>query len=151
MQPTQPKYTAEQWTASLPALRGMSTTTLDIARAVLVEGKEPIEVANNIGQSRQLVHAAIKRVTAVLERQTVGLVPVMVWLTPEDVAHYAGEFRRVHGIHRQTNQPAVIRTVFPRPPQGSAAGTRLAGDGAVVAEDEVGVHEATVKAALDRL
>lgn len=82
MQPTQPKYTAEQWTASLPALRGMSTKTLDIARAVLVEGKEPIEVANNIGQSRQLVHAAIKRVTAVLERQTVGLVPVMVWLTP---------------------------------------------------------------------
>jgi TrfB plasmid transcriptional repressor len=59
MQPTQPKYTAEQWTASLPALRGMSTKTLDIARAVLVEGKEPIEVANNIGQSRQLVHAAI--------------------------------------------------------------------------------------------
>ncbi|WP_256929942.1 transcriptional regulator KorA [Pseudomonas aeruginosa] len=45
----------------------MSTKTLDIARAVLVEGKEPIEVANNIGQSRQLVHAAIKSVTAVLE------------------------------------------------------------------------------------
>ncbi|HGW5540893.1 TPA: TrfB-related DNA-binding protein [Pseudomonas aeruginosa] len=84
MQPTQPKYTAEQWSASLPALRGMSVKTLDIARSVLVEGKEPIEVANEIGQSRQLVHAAIKRVVSVLERQTVGLVPVMVWLTPEE-------------------------------------------------------------------
>lgn len=100
MQPTQPKYTAEQWTASLPALRGMSTKTLDIARAVLVEGKEPIEVANNIGQSRQLVHAAIKRVTAVLERQIVGLVPVMVWLTPEE----AEQVKQMAAKHEQPKE-----------------------------------------------
>jgi len=100
MQPTQSKFTVDQWETAMPALQSMSVKTLNIARAVLVEGKEPIEVANSLGQSRQLVHAAIKRVTAVLERQSDGLVPVMVWLTPDE----AEQVKQMAAKHNRPSQ-----------------------------------------------
>lgn len=84
MKSTQPKYTAEQWNTCLPALDGLAGRTVKIAHAVLVEGKKPVEVANELGQSRQLVHAAVTRVREILQQESKGLVPVLEWLTPEE-------------------------------------------------------------------
>lgn len=79
----QPKYTAKQWEDMAPALRSLAVGTVETARAVLVEGKRPSVVARERGESRQLVNAAVKRVRTIFERQTPGLVPVLVWLPPE--------------------------------------------------------------------
>nr|WP_015647616.1 TrfB-related DNA-binding protein [Pseudomonas sp. GLE121]AGL12861.1 putative transcriptional regulator [Pseudomonas sp. GLE121] len=80
----QPKYTAEQWDRISPAMRNLAVGTVAMARAVLVDGKRPSEIAKEMGESRQLVNAAIKRVRDVLDKhQEAGLVPVMVWLPPE--------------------------------------------------------------------
>lgn len=80
----QPKYTAEQWDRIKPAVRNLAVGTVEMARAVLVDGKRPSDVAKELGESRQLVNAAIKRVRDVLDKyQEAGLVPVMVWLPPE--------------------------------------------------------------------
>ncbi|MDU8491951.1 TrfB-related DNA-binding protein [Pseudomonas syringae pv. actinidiae] len=80
----QPKYTAEQWDRIKPAMRNLAFATVEMARAVLVEGKRPSDVAKEVGETRQLVNAAIKRVRNVLDKhQEAGLVPVMVWLPPE--------------------------------------------------------------------
>ena len=79
----QPRYTAEQWATYYPALRSLAVGTVEMARSVLVDGKRPIDVANECGESRQLIHAAVKRVRSILEdRQAQGLVPVLVWLPP---------------------------------------------------------------------
>ncbi len=81
----QHRYTPEEWDTYYPALKGLSVTTLEIARAVLVDGKRPIDIATERGESRQQVHAALKRVRVKLEdKQAKGLVPVMVWLPEEE-------------------------------------------------------------------
>lgn len=78
------KYTAEQWDRITPALRNLSSGTVSVARAVLVDARRPTDVAKEVGESRQAVYAAIKRVREVLDKhQEAGLVPVMVWLPPE--------------------------------------------------------------------
>lgn len=80
----QPRYTPAEWETYYPALKGLAITTVEIARAVLVDGKRPIDIAEERGESRQLVHAAVKRVRGVLEKKEAqGLVPVLVWLPPE--------------------------------------------------------------------
>ncbi|HBP1103755.1 TPA: hypothetical protein L5T96_006220 [Pseudomonas aeruginosa] len=103
MQPNQPKYTPEQWKTYLPALQSLAGKTVQIARAVLVEGKKPIDVANAIGESRQNVHAAVKRVNGVLERETQGLVPVLVWLTPDE----AEEVKRMAAKHEKAEKRQI--------------------------------------------
>lgn len=79
----QPSFTIEQWEQFSPAMRSMNVATVQIARAVLVDGKRPMDVADEMGESRQLVYAAVKRVREILERKALGLVPVLVWLPPE--------------------------------------------------------------------
>ncbi|UVJ41931.1 transcriptional regulator KorA [Pseudomonas sp. LS1212] len=77
------RFTLEQWEQFSPAMRSMNVGTVQIARAVLVDGKRPIDVADELGESSQLVYAAVKRVREILERKALGLVPVLVWLPPE--------------------------------------------------------------------
>lgn len=78
------KYTAEQWDKFSGAFRDLSMGTVSMARSVLVDGLRPSDVAKEQGESRQLVYAAVKRVTKILNDQGAQeLVPVMVWLPPE--------------------------------------------------------------------
>lgn len=80
----QPRYTAEQWEQIKPALQGLAVGTVETARAVLVDGVAPAALQKETGKSKQLIHAAVKRVRALLdENEAQGLVPVMVWLPPE--------------------------------------------------------------------
>ncbi|AIG04675.1 Uncharacterised protein [Pseudomonas fluorescens] len=80
----QPKYTAEQWDEFKDAFRGLNIGTVELARAVLVDGVRPSDLAKKTGDSRQLVYAAVKRVRGILQQHDAEeLVPVMVWLPPE--------------------------------------------------------------------
>lgn len=81
----QHRYTPEEWDTYYPALKSLSVSTLEIARAVFVDGHRPIDIATERGESRQQVHAALKRVRAKLEeKQAKGLVPVLVWLPADE-------------------------------------------------------------------
>ena len=81
-----PIYTAEDWKRISPvfASRRLAVSTVEIATAILVDGQRPQDVANDRGMSKQTVHAAVKRVRAILDEHGASeLVPVMVWLPPE--------------------------------------------------------------------
>jgi len=80
----QPKYTTAQWEQFSPALDGLAGRTVAMAKAVLVNGDRPVDVAQAHASSRQNVYAAVKKVQTVLEKNGAdALVPVMVWLPPE--------------------------------------------------------------------
>lgn len=80
------KYTAEEWKTYAPALSSLSQDTVEIARAVLVDGTPPIEIARRLSTSRQRVALAAKRVNDRLaEHHASHLVPLTVWVKPEDV------------------------------------------------------------------
>jgi len=84
----QPMYTAEDWKKIAPvfASRRLAISTVEIAKAILVDGQRPQDVANARSMSKQTVHAAVKRVRAILDEQgATELVPVLVWL-PADLA-----------------------------------------------------------------
>ncbi|MDT3268711.1 TrfB-related DNA-binding protein [Pseudomonas amygdali pv. morsprunorum] len=80
----QTRYTPEQWESYSAALRSMSVKTVELARAVLVEGKKPVALADETGDKPQVIYAAVKRVNVVLA--TAGaqeLIPVLVWVPAE--------------------------------------------------------------------
>lgn len=82
----QPMYTAEDWKKIAPvfASRRLAISTVEIAKAILVDGQRPQDVANARNMSKQTVHAAVKRVRAILDEQGAKeLVPVLVWLPAE--------------------------------------------------------------------
>jgi hypothetical protein len=82
----QPIYTEEKWKEIAPvfASRRLAIATVEIAKAVLVDGQRIQDVATARGISRQNAHAAVKRVRSILEEQGASeLIPVLVWLPPE--------------------------------------------------------------------
>ena len=99
-----PTYTAEQWDQIVPALRSLAAITIQMAKAVLVDGQRPADVAREVGESRQLVNAAIKRVTDIAGKpHGDGLVPVMVWL-PADKAAQVQEMAREY-----MEEPTILK------------------------------------------
>lgn len=75
------KYSPEFWAELQPALRSLSVVTLEMAEAVLVDGRRVAEVAEENGCNRQTVYAAIKRVRGRLSHLDDGeLVPVTAWV-----------------------------------------------------------------------
>ncbi|MCZ9640996.1 TrfB-related DNA-binding protein [Pseudomonas putida] len=81
----QPMYTKEEWkkVAPLFASKRLAISTVEVAKAVLVDGQRITDVAEARGMTKQTAHAAVKRVRKILEEQGAGeLVPVLVWLPP---------------------------------------------------------------------
>lgn len=94
MKTQQPRYTPEQWDKIKPAFRSLSIGTVDLAKAVLVDGERPSDLARKTGESRQLIYAAVKRVRSILqENHAQELEPVMVWL-PADLAAQVREMAK---------------------------------------------------------
>lgn len=93
------RYTAAQWNSfKKTVLRTFSIDTLDIARAVLVEGRTPSAIARELGTSRQRVGAAVRRVRDRLgEEVSAGLVPVLAWVPPEQVEAVKDQVTQVGG------------------------------------------------------
>ena len=104
----QPKYTAAQWEQVSPASRGLAIGTVEMAKAVLVDGVRPSDLARQADVSRQLVYAAVQRVRKILEEhQAEELVPVMVWLPPElaeQVRQMAAPYDQPEGKGKKGNK-----------------------------------------------
>lgn len=80
------KYTAQEWEAYAPALTSLSQDTVKIARAVLVDGTPPSELAKSLNTSRQRVALAAKRVNERLAKHNAKhLVPLTVWIKADEV------------------------------------------------------------------
>ncbi|MFP1771076.1 TrfB-related DNA-binding protein [Lonsdalea quercina] len=80
------RISPEEWQRIAPALRTCSQVTIDMAYAVLVDGRKQVDVAKDFDRSKQTVNAAIRRVTAIFNEvipEGEKLEFVQVWLTPE--------------------------------------------------------------------
>ncbi|EAB3483360.1 hypothetical protein BKN55_23570 [Salmonella enterica] len=80
------RISPEEWQRIAPALRTCSQVTIDMAYAVLVDGRKQVDVASEFDRSKQTVNAAIRRVTAIFNEvipEDEQLEFVQVWLPPE--------------------------------------------------------------------
>ncbi|HHW3650357.1 TPA: TrfB-related DNA-binding protein [Escherichia coli] len=80
------RISPEEWKRIAPALRTCSQVTIDMAYAVLVDGRKQVDVAKEFDRSKQTVNAAIRRVTAIFNEvipEDEQLEFVQVWLPPE--------------------------------------------------------------------
>ncbi|EAT2655224.1 TrfB-related DNA-binding protein [Salmonella enterica] len=80
------RISPEEWQRIAPALRTCSQVTIDMAFAVLVDGRKQVDVAKEFDRSKQTVNAAIRRVTAIFNEvipEDEQLEFVQVWLPPE--------------------------------------------------------------------
>lgn len=79
------RISPEEWQRIAPALRTCSQVTIDMAYAVLVDGRKQVDVAKEFDRSKQTVNAAIRRVTAIFNEvipEDEQLEFVQVWLPP---------------------------------------------------------------------
>lgn len=80
------RISPKEWQRIAPALRTCSQITIDMAYAVLVNGRKQVDVARDFNRSKQTVNAAIRRVSAIFN-QTIPedeqLEFVQVWLPPD--------------------------------------------------------------------
>jgi hypothetical protein len=81
--PTLEKMTLQEFEALRPLLGRLALDTVDIARAVLVEGVKPAEAATRNHMSRQRVHGIVQRFRAAARQVPATWRRVEVWLPPE--------------------------------------------------------------------
>lgn len=92
------KYSLDEWEKVQPALKSLSSSTLNTAKRVLVDGVSAPDVASENGVSRQTVHAAVKRVKARLESyEAEELTPLLVWLPRDAVEEVAALVSKLGG------------------------------------------------------
>ncbi|EBR0370222.1 hypothetical protein DN021_24295 [Salmonella enterica subsp. enterica serovar Enteritidis] len=92
------RISPEEWQLIAPALRTCSQVTIDMAYAVLVDGRKQVDVAKEFDRSKQTVNAAIRRVTAIFNEvipEDEQLEFVQVWLPPE-LAKQVKEMAKKH-------------------------------------------------------
>ncbi len=83
-----------EWDSVYQALKGCTVTTLEIAYAVLVEGRKAVHVSNERNVTRQNIYAAVKRVTNILEEQNVDGLEAVNVLLPPDLAEKVREMAK---------------------------------------------------------
>ena len=81
--PTLEQMTLQEFEALRPLLGRLALDTVDIARAVLVEGVKPAEAATRNHMSRQRVHGIVQRFRAAARQVPATWRRVEVWLPPE--------------------------------------------------------------------
>ncbi|MCW7549995.1 TrfB-related DNA-binding protein [Photorhabdus aballayi] len=78
------RISQSDWDLIYPALEHLSIKTIKTARDILVDGKKPSDVSKERNVTRQNVHAAVKKVTTIIDEQEIkGLQAVNVWLPPD--------------------------------------------------------------------
>lgn len=75
--------TAQEFDALRPRLGRLALNTIEIARAVLVEGMTQTEAANHHSMTRQRVYGIVQRFRAAAQEVPTGWRRVEVWLPPE--------------------------------------------------------------------
>jgi hypothetical protein len=75
--------TAQEFEALRPRLGRLALDTIEIARAVLVDGMKTTEAAKRHGMTRQRVHGIVQRFRAAAQDVPTGWRRIEVWLPPE--------------------------------------------------------------------
>ena len=86
--------TPDEFEALRPRLGRLALDTVDIARAVLVDGMRPTEAAVRHNMSRQRVHGIVQRFRAAAQEVPTGWRRVEVWLPPERAVEVEAMARR---------------------------------------------------------
>lgn len=97
------RISPEDWERLLPALSTCTLATVQIARAVLVEGKKQVDVATAYNKSKQTVNGAIRRVVEIFEENVPEddqMELVSVWL-PKDEAE---QVRKMAAAYSKNNK-----------------------------------------------
>lgn len=94
--------TPARFDALLPLLGRLSLDTVQIARAVLVDGQTKAEVAKAAGVTRQRVGQAVQRVEAAADTAPEGWEKVELWLPPELARHVEQLAIEAHAQMRAT-------------------------------------------------
>lgn len=81
--PSKPSMTLQEFDALRPRLGRLTVDSFDVARAVLVEGIRPTDVAEKHGMTRQRVHGIVQRFLAAANEVPTRWRRVEVWLPPE--------------------------------------------------------------------
>ena len=76
------RMTEADFEALRPRLGRLALDTVEIARAVLVEGMKPTEAATRYTMTRQRVHGIVQRFRAAAQEVPTGWRRVEVWLPP---------------------------------------------------------------------
>lgn len=77
------RLTAEEFDALRPRLGRVSLDTMEIARAVLVDGVRQSDAATRYGMTRQRINGILRRFAAASQGVPTGWRRVEVWLPPE--------------------------------------------------------------------
>ncbi|WP_118987986.1 TrfB-related DNA-binding protein [Photorhabdus sp. CRCIA-P01] len=78
------RISQSDWDLIYPALEHLSIKTIKTAHDILVCGKTLSDVSKERNVTRQNVHAAVKKVTTIIDEQEIkGLQAVNVWLPPD--------------------------------------------------------------------
>lgn len=110
---TRPIMTASEFEALRPLIGRLSLDTVEIARAVLVDGIRPTDAANRYGITRQRVHGIVQRFRAAAQEVPTGWRRVEVWLPPElavQVEAMAERAREDHAASKGHSSPLVPAT-----------------------------------------
>ena len=91
--PGEVTMSAEEFDALLPRLGRLSLDTVRIARAVVVDGHRPADVARTHGMTRQRVNGILRRFQHAEREVPKGWRRVEVWLPP-DLAQRVEEMAR---------------------------------------------------------
>lgn len=78
-----PTRTAEEFDALRPLVGRLALDTVEIARAVLVDGMKTSEAASRYGMTRQRVHGIVQRFRAAAQEVPTGWRRIEIWLPPE--------------------------------------------------------------------
>lgn len=78
-----PTMTAEEFDALRPLVGRLALDTVEIARAVLVDGMKTSEAASRHGMTRQRVHGIVQRFRAAAQEVPTGWRRIEIWLPPE--------------------------------------------------------------------
>lgn len=100
------KMTAAEFDALRPRLGRLTLDTVEVARAVLVEGLGQTDAAARYGMSRQRVHGIVQRFRAAAEEVPTGWRRVEVWLPPELAAQVEAMADRAKADHAAARESA---------------------------------------------
>jgi len=78
-----PTMTRDEFEALRPRLGRLALDTVEIARAVLVDGMKSTEAAHRYGMTRQRVHGIVQRFRAAAQEVPTDWRRVEVWLPPD--------------------------------------------------------------------
>ena len=102
-----PTMSLEDFESLRPQLGRLTLDTIDIARAVMVEGLGTTEAAKRYGMTRQRIHGIVQRFRAAAVEVPTGWRRVEVWLPPQLASQVEEMAENARAEHIAAKEPAT--------------------------------------------